>query len=530
MRVLLRSIDAGGIIGKGGENIKRMRKKYDCQVQLPDSAGNPERVLTVIGERTNCVGVFEECLEKVKNEIRRRDNHAPIEVQVLIPQPFMGTIIGTGGTKIKDLRKRSGANIKIFSEPMPFSNERSISLSGTEEQIVNCVSFFLQEIGQREPKEPIILYDPSLPPDMPPPFDYPPPHGGHPHFGGRGRGRGRMHSEGRGRGGRGGSNYPRHSHGPSHHHGPPPPHHDSGVHNVPPMGNTDNSMVPPQQPPMNPPQGPPATVQYPQPGANTQPGTGTTSYPPQAPAPQGYGNYPSNPTPSYPPTPLNTQSPSPLVPQPNQQQSTGQYNQPSSVPPPPPSSYTPQQQPQQQHPYQAPQTGYSPSQTGYSSSQTGYSTSQPNYAPTQTGYAVPQSTYTVPNYQTNTPTPSYPSPQNPSAQSTYYPAGQYQQTGPTPVFPAAATMSGGGYTQGQQTTDTQQQTKQVTIPNEFANAILGPNGTRLQQIRSQSRCNITMDEPKTDGTDRVITILGSATDINVAEQLMKDSVRLQHKI
>ena len=31
-----------------------------------------------------------------------------------------------------------------------------------------------------------------------------------------------------------------------------------------------------------------------------------------------------------------------------------------------------------------------------------------------------------------------------------------------------------------------------------------------------------MDEPKTDGTDRVITILGSATDINVAEQLMKD--------
>lgn len=31
--------------------------------------------------------------------------HAPIEVQVLIPQPFMGTIIGTGGMKIKELRK-----------------------------------------------------------------------------------------------------------------------------------------------------------------------------------------------------------------------------------------------------------------------------------------------------------------------------------------------------------------------------------------------------------------------------------------
>ena len=31
---------------------------------------------------------------------------------------------------------------------MPFSNERSISLSGEEDEIINCVSFFLTEIGQ----------------------------------------------------------------------------------------------------------------------------------------------------------------------------------------------------------------------------------------------------------------------------------------------------------------------------------------------------------------------------------------------
>lgn len=30
--------------------------------------------------------------------------HMALEVQVLIPQPFMGTIIGTGGAKIKELR------------------------------------------------------------------------------------------------------------------------------------------------------------------------------------------------------------------------------------------------------------------------------------------------------------------------------------------------------------------------------------------------------------------------------------------
>ena len=35
-----------------------------------------------------------------------------MEVQVLIPQPFMGTIIGTGGAKIKELRSVSGEREK----------------------------------------------------------------------------------------------------------------------------------------------------------------------------------------------------------------------------------------------------------------------------------------------------------------------------------------------------------------------------------------------------------------------------------
>lgn len=35
------------------------------------------------------------------------NNELAFEVQVLIPQPFMGTIIGTGGTKIKELRSVS---------------------------------------------------------------------------------------------------------------------------------------------------------------------------------------------------------------------------------------------------------------------------------------------------------------------------------------------------------------------------------------------------------------------------------------
>lgn len=45
-----------------------------------------------------------------------------MEVQVLIPQPFMGTIIGTGGAKIKELRAVRESNLMCsasFLHPFP---------------------------------------------------------------------------------------------------------------------------------------------------------------------------------------------------------------------------------------------------------------------------------------------------------------------------------------------------------------------------------------------------------------------------
>ena len=40
--------------------------------------------------------------------------------------------------------------------------------------------------------------------------------------------------------------------------------------------------------------------------------------------------------------------------------------------------------------------------------------------------------------------------------------------------------------------------------------------------RTQSQCNITMDEPGLGSTQRIITIVGTSANIAIAEQLMKD--------
>lgn len=387
LRVLVRNRDAGGIIGKAGENIKRLRKEYDCHVMLPDTSGSPERVLTVMGEAEGCVGVLREVLRSLP------DNDGKVgekETQVLIPQPFMGTIIGTGGSKINDLRGRVRATVKIFSEPMPGSNERSIQVIGSAEQISECARSFLDDISKKDCREPIYLYEPgAVEFDAPPPFynDY-------------SRGRGGGHRGNRGFRGRGSGFTPRGR-------GGPPP-----------------RFTPPH-------------------GGPRQP-TGVT--PPPARPPQ----FNSTPAPLPPAAP--------------------------SIPP---------------------QAVAPPNSVGYNPAPVGYATSTNNtYLPQVANQPPPQQ-------------PKYPAPA-PLVPSQSYPPPTQPMPAPTGPPPP------------------QQSSQQVTIPFEYSDAILGPNGSRLASIKGQSSCEITLNPPSLGSNERIITIVGTAQGIQVAQQLMQNSVRQYH--
>ena len=49
---------------------------------------------------------------------------------------------------LSPLSQKTKTSIKIFSDPMPNSNERSVQLIGTEEQITECIEHFLEEISK----------------------------------------------------------------------------------------------------------------------------------------------------------------------------------------------------------------------------------------------------------------------------------------------------------------------------------------------------------------------------------------------
>ncbi|PIK56706.1 putative heterogeneous nuclear ribonucleoprotein K, partial [Apostichopus japonicus] len=65
LRFLIQSQNAGGIIGKGGQNIKRLRTEYNAGVTVPDCFG-PERVLTISGKFGDVMGCLEDMMPFLK--------------------------------------------------------------------------------------------------------------------------------------------------------------------------------------------------------------------------------------------------------------------------------------------------------------------------------------------------------------------------------------------------------------------------------------------------------------------------------
>jgi heterogeneous nuclear ribonucleoprotein K len=65
----------------------------------------------------------------------------------------------------------------------------------------------------------------------------------------------------------------------------------------------------------------------------------------------------------------------------------------------------------------------------------------------------------------------------------------------------------------------------VTIPKEFAGAIIGKGGSRIRRIREESGATITIDEALPGAPDRIITIAGDSNQIKMAQFLLQQSVK-----
>nr|XP_012232276.1 PREDICTED: heterogeneous nuclear ribonucleoprotein K [Linepithema humile] len=137
LRLLIPSKVAGSIIGKGGQNITKLRSQYKASIIVPDCPG-PERVLTISSDLPTVLQVLNEVVPNLE-ENGSRHGSDEIDVRMLVHQSQAGCIIGKGGLKIKELREKTGARIKIYSNTCPRSTDRLISICGKPTTCIECI-------------------------------------------------------------------------------------------------------------------------------------------------------------------------------------------------------------------------------------------------------------------------------------------------------------------------------------------------------------------------------------------------------
>ncbi|KAL8624388.1 hypothetical protein ACOMHN_012788 [Nucella lapillus] len=160
-KILVPSIAAGAIIGKGGETIALMQKEAGARVKMSKAndfyPGTTDRVCLIMGppEAVRKVHIF--IMEKIRDkpdpipkpeDAKNFERHRQvIEVKVLVPNSTAGMIIGKSGTYIKQIKEESGAYVQI-SQKSKETNlpERCITIAGEMEASRKALDMVLSKI------------------------------------------------------------------------------------------------------------------------------------------------------------------------------------------------------------------------------------------------------------------------------------------------------------------------------------------------------------------------------------------------
>ncbi|XP_021202242.1 poly(rC)-binding protein 3 isoform X3 [Bombyx mandarina] len=166
IRLIMQGKEVGSIIGKKGEIVKRFREESGAKINISDGSC-PERIVTVTGNTTAIFKAFTLICKKFEewctqfNEGGGGGSRAPITLRLIVPASQCGSLIGKGGSKIKEIRDVTGANIQVASEMLPNSTERAVTISGTCDAITQCIYHICCVMLESPPKGATIPYRPK---------------------------------------------------------------------------------------------------------------------------------------------------------------------------------------------------------------------------------------------------------------------------------------------------------------------------------------------------------------------------------
>ncbi|XP_069509404.1 poly(rC)-binding protein 2 isoform X8 [Ambystoma mexicanum] len=166
IRLLMHGKEVGSIIGKKGESVKKMREESGARINI--SEGNcPERIITLAGPTNAIFKAFSMIIDKLEEDISSAMTNStasskpPVTLRLVVPASQCGSLIGKGGSKIKEIRETTGAQVQVAGDMLPNSTERAITIAGIPASIIECVKQICVVMLESPPKGVTIPYRPK---------------------------------------------------------------------------------------------------------------------------------------------------------------------------------------------------------------------------------------------------------------------------------------------------------------------------------------------------------------------------------
>ncbi|XP_019448426.1 PREDICTED: KH domain-containing protein HEN4-like [Lupinus angustifolius] len=181
-KLLCQQDKVGSLIGKGGSIVRALQNETGASIQIVDAGPDSEERVVVISARETPEqnpSPSQEAVIRVHHrlsEIGFEPSSAAV-ARLLVRSPQVGCLLGKGGHVISEMRKVTGANIRIFSkEQIKYipQNEEVVQVMGNLQSVQDALFHITSRI--RETVFPMMALPPNFSGPPPPPFpEMPPP-------------------------------------------------------------------------------------------------------------------------------------------------------------------------------------------------------------------------------------------------------------------------------------------------------------------------------------------------------------------
>ncbi|GLT34034.1 hypothetical protein SLA2020_085800 [Shorea laevis] len=119
MKILCAAGKIGGVIGKGGVVVRQLQQETGASIHVEDaSTESDERVIRVSAYEVPCDPRSQtiDAILQLQNKTSEFSEKGTITSRLLVPSSKVGCILGQGGNIINEMRRRTQADIRVYSK------------------------------------------------------------------------------------------------------------------------------------------------------------------------------------------------------------------------------------------------------------------------------------------------------------------------------------------------------------------------------------------------------------------------------